>query len=285
MRKKKFKSFAKINLFLNIGKKVNNTGLHNIQSLVFLINLFDEIKIKKNKSKTDKVKFYGKFCNKINKNNTITKSLYILRKKGFIDQNFKYDIKIKKQIPVFSGLGGGSSNAAYLIKNLVEKKKLTEKNKSIFSKHIGSDLKLFFYSNQIFQKELYKITNLKSKIKLYFILVYPFLKCSTKEIYSNIRNLNNFKTKIAYSKSSKKKIINNLPNEQNSLQGIVISKFPIIKKILFELKNLKKCQFSRLTGSGSACFGVFLTKKSADLGLKKIKKRFPKFWCVVGKTI
>ena len=285
MRKKKFKSFAKINLFLNIGKKVNNTGLHNIQSLVFLINLFDEIKIKKNKSKTDKVKFYGKFCKKINKNNTITKSLYILRKKGFIDQNFKYDIKIKKQIPVFSGLGGGSSNAAYLIKNLVEKKKLTEKNKSIFSKHIGSDLKLFFYSNQIFQKKLYKITNIKNKIKLYFILVYPFLRCSTKEIYSNIRNLNNFKTKTVYSKSSKKKIIDNLSNEQNSLQGIVISKFPIIKKILFELKSLKKCQFSRVTGSGSACFGVFLTKKSADIGLKKIRKRFPKFWCVVGKTI
>ena len=238
MRNKKFKSFAKINLFLNIGKKVNNTGLHNIQSLVFLINLFDEIKIKKNKSKTDKIKFYGKFCNKINKNNTITKSLYILRKKGFIDQNFKYDIKIKKQIPVFSGLGGGSSNAAYLIKNLVEKKKLTEKNKSIFSKHIGSDLKLFFYSNQIFQKKLYKITNLKSKIKLYFILVYPFLKCSTKEIYSNIRNLNNFKTKIVYSKSSKKKIIDNLLNEQNSLQEIVISKFPVIKKILSLEKSL-----------------------------------------------
>ena len=89
MRNKKFKSFAKINLFLNIGNKVNNSGLHNIQSLVFLINLFDEINIKKNKSKTDKIKFYGKFCNKINKNNTITKSLYILRKKGFIDQNFK----------------------------------------------------------------------------------------------------------------------------------------------------------------------------------------------------
>ncbi|MDA9740620.1 hypothetical protein N9U58_00620 [Pelagibacteraceae bacterium] len=285
MQKKNFKSFAKINLFLNIGKKVNNTGLHNIQSLVFLINLFDEIKIKKNKSKTDKVKFYGKFSNKVNKNNTVTKSLYILRKKGFINQNCKYDIKIKKQIPVFSGFGGGSSNAAYLIKNLVEKEKLTEKNKSFFSKQIGSDLKLFFYSNQIFQKELYKITNLKNKINLYFILVYPFLRCSTKEIYSNIRNLNNFKTKKVYSKSSKKKIINNLLNEQNSLQEIVTSKFPIIKKILFELKSLKKCQFSRLTGSGSACFGVFLTKKSADLGLKKIRKRFPKFWCVVGKTI
>ena len=77
----------------------------------------------------------------------------------------------------------------------------------------------------------------------------------------------------------------NLPQEENHLEKIVISKFPIIKKVLLELRLLKKCQFSRVTGSGSACFGAFLTKKSADLGLKKIRKKFPKFWCVVGKTI
>ena len=58
MRNKKFKSFAKINLFLNIGNKVNNSGLHNIQSLVFLINLFDEINIKKNRSKKDKITYW-----------------------------------------------------------------------------------------------------------------------------------------------------------------------------------------------------------------------------------
>ena len=105
MRNKKFKSFAKINLFLNIGDKVKNSGLHNIQSLVFLINLFDEINIKKNKSKTDKIKFYGKFCNKINKINTITKSLYILWKKGFIDQIVSMILKLKNKIPFFLVLG------------------------------------------------------------------------------------------------------------------------------------------------------------------------------------
>ena len=155
----------------------------------------------------------------------------------------------------------------------------------MLSKYIGSDLKLFLYSNQIFQKRLDKIVNVKNKLKLYFILVYPFLKCSTKEIYSNVQNLNKLKTKIVYQNGSKKKIIDSLINEENSLQSVVISKFPIIKKILFELKGLKKCKFSRVTGSGSTCFAVFLTKKSADLGLTKIKKRFPKFWCVVGKTI
>ena len=88
-----------------------------------------------------------------------------------------------------------------------------------------------------------------------------------------------------YENGTKKNVIKNLIKEQNSLEKIVVSKFPIIRNVLIELKKLNKCLFSRVTGSGSACFGVFLSKKSADLGLKKIRKKFTKFWCVVGKTI
>ncbi len=54
--------------------------------------------------------------------------------------------------------------------------------------------------------------------------------------------------------------------EENSLEKIVVLKYPVIKKILNELKLIKNCQFSRITGSGSACFGLFLTQRSADLG-------------------
>ena len=80
-------------------------------------------------------------------------------------------------------------------------------------------------------------------------------------------------------------MISLLKKKRNVLEKIVIKKYPIIKKILNEIQKTNNCQFSRLTGSGSACFGLFLTKKSAVLGLKKIKKKFPKFWCVIGKTI
>ena len=45
--------------------------------------------------------------------------------------------------------------------------------------------------------------------------------------------------------------------EKNDLQPIVEKKYPIIKKIMQFLKNQKNCVFSRMTGSGSACFGVF----------------------------
>ena len=77
------KSYAKINLSLTVGKKLNN-GLHNIQSLFCLINLFDEISIKKQKKelKKDSVFFSGNFVKNIKpSSNSIIKVLNILRKK------------------------------------------------------------------------------------------------------------------------------------------------------------------------------------------------------------
>ena len=66
------KSFSKINLSLNIIRKLKKDRLHEIQSYFCLINLFDEIKIKKIKNKKDIVKFKGKFSNYVQKkHNTI----------------------------------------------------------------------------------------------------------------------------------------------------------------------------------------------------------------------
>ena len=284
MKHQFLKSYSKLNLFLNVGRKIKKNNLHDLKSLVFIINLYDEIKIKKVFKPKDSIKFLGNFGNHVKKKeNSILQSISLLRKNGYINEN--YHVTVKKKIPAFSGLGGGSSNSATIIQYFLKTKKLSHKTLSYFSKKLGSDIKLFFYSSQFLQKNLTKIQDIKKKHKLYFILVYPFLKCSTKEIYSKYNFIKTEKKQINYNFNSKKKLVNSLKGMQNSLERIAIKKFPIIGKILNELELIKNCQFSRLTGSGSACFGVFLTKKSAELGLKKIKKKFPKYWCVISKTI
>ncbi len=114
------KSYSKINLTLNVNKKLKS-GLHEIQSYFCLINLFDQIKINKIKSHKDKVKFKGKFANNINKSkNSVLKTLSLLRKKKIITTH--YSVLINKNIPVFSGLGGGTSNAFTLAKYFLKKK-------------------------------------------------------------------------------------------------------------------------------------------------------------------
>ena len=140
------KSYSKLNLFLNVGKVDQKIGLHQIRSLVYLINLYDEIKIRKIMNNKDKIKFSGFFSKDIKKtNNSIKRSLLVLRSKGFIKHNSYFEINIKKKVPVFSGLGGGSSNSATLVKHLLKGRKISEKNLNFFSKKLGSDFKLLSF--------------------------------------------------------------------------------------------------------------------------------------------
>ena len=86
-----------MNLFLNVGKKYKKTKLHNIQSLVFLINLYDEIKIKRIKAKKDKIKFLGTFAKHVkDSNNSILRALHLLRTTRLLNNGFTYQIEIKK---------------------------------------------------------------------------------------------------------------------------------------------------------------------------------------------
>ena len=93
----KIKSFSKINLTLRVLNKFKN-GMHNIETNSVLVNLFDEISIKK--AVKDAVTFKGKFRNKIDlKKNTVNKTLEILRKLKILKNYYK--IVIKKNIPVY----------------------------------------------------------------------------------------------------------------------------------------------------------------------------------------
>jgi 4-diphosphocytidyl-2-C-methyl-D-erythritol kinase len=277
------KSYSKINLFLRVLKK-NNKGLHNIQSSTILIDLCDKISIKKLQKKKDEIVFTGLFKKDIkSKTNTVTSTLSILRSQNLINNKKRFKIVINKKIPVFAGLGGGTGNAAAIIKYFL-KNKITSKLFKVFEEKIGSDLRLFFLDHS-FQSNLKKIKKFRKKYKFYFLLIYPNFKSSTKEVYSKVKIFNK-QLKIDPSKIlSQDKYENFLINETNGLQKIVEKKHKKIQTLTKLIKFQKNCLFSRMTGSGSACFGVFNNSQSARLAVKVLKKKFPNYWCVFTKSI
>ena len=126
MTQLRIKSHAKINLALNITGK--SSSLHKIETIVSFISLHDEIFIKKINSKKNNIIFTGKFSHNISKDNTISKLLKILDNKNLL-KNKKFKILVNKNIPNKAGLGGGSMNAANILKYFVKKKiiKITKK--------------------------------------------------------------------------------------------------------------------------------------------------------------
>jgi len=274
-------SYSKVNLSLRVNNKLKS-GLHEIQSYYCLVNLNDKIKISKTKKKKDKIIFKGQFVQNIKQsNNSIVNILRLLRKLKLISSY--YSLIVTKNIPVFGGLGGGTSNAAFILKFLLKDKI----NKSILykaEKLIGSDLRLFLYK-QGYLENLKTIKASKKRQKLFFLLSSPNISCSTREIFSKVTRFSK-KTKFSFQKiNTRKKFIKYISAEKNELQSIVEKKYPIIKKLLTDISKEKGCYFSRMSGSGSVCYGLFNSESNAKKALNKIKTKHPKFWFSIAKTV
>ena len=287
MKNFKIKSYCKINLSLRVIKKLNN-NYHNIISLITFCDLHDVISISKTRSSGDKISFSGKFKKGINKkSNTVTKILNLLRRAKLLE-NRTFKINIRKNIPHGSGLGGGSSNAADLLNYFNSKMKLKLSKKKIkqLANQIGFDVPVNLErQNTLLTGKRDEILRLNQKFKLNLLIVYPNLICSTKRIYEKNKKVSLLTPQSFFCIKNNKKLINLLKNENNDLEETVIKIYPKVKKIIEYIKSIKGCYFSRITGSGSACFGIFSNMKNAIYAQKLIKLKYPNYWCVVSKTI
>ena len=279
----KIKSYCKINLFLKILKKLK-VGLHDIQTYTSLLDLHDDIEISETKKKKDIIIFKGKFKNFVNKSkNSVLDTLSGLRSRKLINLKKNFRIIIEKRIPVFSGLGGGSSNAAYITKYLT-KNNMKQSDMRFFENKIGTDFSLFF-NKQSFVINLKKIKKYENNFTLNFVLIFPNIRCSTKKIYSQVKNFSP-SSNINFSKiKTKNKFIDIIRKERNDLEKTAIQIYPTLKVLKENLQILPKVKFVRMTGSGSAFVAYFLSKKDATNAHKIFRKKYKNYWSIISKTI
>ncbi|MDA9721403.1 4-(cytidine 5'-diphospho)-2-C-methyl-D-erythritol kinase [Candidatus Pelagibacter sp.] len=280
MKFHKIKSFAKVNLTLKILNKYSN-GYHKIESLISKINLADEILIKETQGSKNRISFSGKFSSNISNTNTISKLLKILNDQNYI-KNKKFNIKVKKNIPQSSGMGGGSMNAASILNYLFKKRiiKTTKNNLIKIANKVGSDVILGLYeSPMILQGQ--NISKINKKLNFHLLIIKPNFGCSTKMIYAKHRG---FSKSLFYK-------LNNINRQDllkvsnNDLETAAFNKYPILRRIKSYLQNLDNIYFANMTGSGSTIIGYFLTKNAAIKAQKKLKNKYKNYWCIYSKTI
>ena len=99
---------------------------------------------------------------------------------------------------------------------------------------------------------------LNKKYQLNFLIAFPNIKCSTKSIFSKVKNFTKKNQLNKRNYATKKKLLEFLFRSNNDLQSIVTKKYPMINKLILKIKNSKGCNFSRMTGSGSAVMECLL---------------------------
>ena len=274
-----FLSPIKLNLFLEVINKTND-GYHNLESLMCFCKYGDLIKIKK----SNKFSFFidGPFSKNLStKKNIIIDTVCLLE--NFLNLKFNVEIILTKNLPVSSGMGGGSSNAAtvfYSLKKLynlkIKKKDLTN---LLFT--LGADVPFcYFRKSAIVKGKGEKINFLKNKIfELPVILINPLVEISTKQIFENLDpNICKKKKKIKYNEINSENFFNYLIEKKNDLQESAQKICPKIKEINNFLKRNTKTKLARMTGSGATCFGIYENTNNAKIAEKLLKAEFKNMW-------
>ena len=248
----------KSNTKLNLGLRILNRrkdNLHNIATLYTEIDFGDEIQINKQekgcyiKSNVDWIP--------LDESNLCFKAYDLLSKKA--QKDLGISIYINKKVPTGSGIGGGSSNAAAILKGLNQVYNIgldVNELEKIGSK-IGADVPFFIKGgSQIGEETGFKLTPVKINLKEKLLLVIPDISISTNWAYAQIKNKLKSENIIPKFADLMRKNFLTFKFFENDFEKIVIPAYPEIGAIKKKLLD-SGAKFASLSGSGSTVYGVF----------------------------
>ena len=253
-------SYSKVNIGLKVLSQ-RDDGYHNIYTIFQELNFGDSIDIEKRDCGFKIIANVDWIPT--NKSNICYKA-YTEIKKEFSEVKGIH-IKIDKKIPIGSGLGGGSANAAALLKGKknIYKLEVTESKLEEIGSEVGADVPFFIRGKtQLGEGIGDKLTQLPKAIIGTYLLVIPKISIRTEWAYSVIKNRLNNQNKNAKLSSFINEDYSSLQIFENDFEQIVIPAYPEIGAIKIKLLKLG-ARFASLSGSGSTVYGIFDDEASA----------------------
>ena len=254
---------AKINLGLNIIEK-RPDGYHNLETIFYPIPLEDALEITVPRSDGGDTKFrLHQFGLKIAgrpEDNLAVKAYQLLNARFGLPS---VDIQLLKRIPSGAGLGGGSADAAFMLKLLNEKFGLGLRDKELeaCAAQLGADCAFFIRNRPTYAEGIGDVFSPVSlSLKGYRIwLVKPDVFVSTRDAFARIKPRR---------PSTSLRQVAQLPVEEwkgrmvNDFEESVFPQFPVIAEIKSEMYR-RGAVYASMSGSGSSVYGLF----AADVAL------------------
>lgn len=272
---------AKINLGLNIVSK-REDGYHNLETVFYPIPLYDALEIKYMDEKFPSqvacdLKVTGNAVECDEQNNLVVKAYNLLAEDYKLPRVHAH---LYKHIPSQAGLGGGSSDAAFMIRLLDERFRLNIGNPEMekYAARLGADCAFFIEAEPAYAEgigdELMPVDGPKGNLNGYYLaIVKPEIAVSTKEAYAAI-------TPTATSKNCREIVRQPIETWKeelvNDFEAPIFKLHPELAEIKEKLYQ-QGAKYAAMSGSGSALFGIFETEPNG------LKEMFQDCFCEVLK--
>lgn len=273
------KARAKINLnLLVLGRRED--GYHNLKSIFQKVNLYDEIYIRKLRTKDFLLKTNIETLN--NQENILDKAYR--RLKQYCEFEGGVEVIVNKKIPMQAGLAGGSTDCASFLlgMNRLFDLQLSKQEIEQIGKSLGADVVPCLYSNPVLAEGIgEKITKLEAGFLYYILIIKPKISCNTKEMFQKL---------------DCEKEIKQPDDTETIIKALKIQDLEMLSKYLYNvfeavigeketIQNLKQellengALGSLMSGSGSCVYGLFSDKKTAQFAYQKLKEKYEIYLC------
>lgn len=262
---------AKINLTLHVGRVIKDPsdpyyGYHPLDSLVVFADIGDELEIFDAEKTT--LSIGGPFGMGL----TAEGDNLILRALKAANAS-PQSVTLEKHLPVSAGIGGGSANAAAILR-------MCDIDDVGMAVSLGADVPVCLRSETAHMTGIGEdVTLIPDMGQLHALLVNPRVAVSTGAIFKAFDASPDIRETPRPMRANGD-LLSRALDGRNDLEPIAMAQAPVIGDVLRMLASQNGCQLARMSGSGATCFGVFESSRALRKAEAAIRAQAPEWWCV-----
>jgi len=277
---------AKINLFLHIlGRRPN--GYHEMQSLVVFAAFGDEIEAERAEDLTLTVTGSRALAisGVASDDNLIIRAAKLLRE-HVGNPALGARIRLRKEIPAGAGLGGGSSDAAATLKllNTLWNLNLPLAKLEKIGLSLGADVPVCLRAGATLVGGIGEQLETCTVPSLWLVLAFTGREMPTAPVFKELKREEWSGAKASPLFQSADALVLDLRATRNDLEAPALRLQPRISALITEIRHQPGCMLARMSGSGSACFGIFASEIEAFQAADNLSRHHG-YWAVATRTV
>lgn len=272
---------AKINLTLHIGRIIKDVsdpffGYHPLDSLVVFADCCDDLRVAP--AAADRFDITGPFAAglDVDADNLVMRALSAVRAKASVPP---LSITLTKNLPIASGIGGGSADAAALLRALQGSVDLHDTVWADIALSLGADVPVCLHARTAHMSGIGEDLRLWPDLgTVASVLINPGVAVSTAQTFKDFDSGQVRETPRPQRADGS--LLLRALDGRNDLQPPAVAAQPVIQTVIDAIAAQDGCDLARMSGSGATCFGLFSSGAQAQAAASNIAKDNPDWWVV-----
>jgi 4-diphosphocytidyl-2-C-methyl-D-erythritol kinase len=279
---------AKVNLALHVtGRRPD--GYHELESLVVFVDVADEVTARP--AKADRLRVTGPFAAAAGNgdSNLVMRAIRAFRERWPDRLPTGLDVALTKNLPVAAGIGGGSADAAAMLRLLasIGEGEFALAELRTVALTLGADVPACLMSRPCEVRGVGEIVHpLRAFPATHLVLVNPLVPVVTADVFRRLERRENPPMPALPQPLTRPAQLGLwLAETRNDLEPPAIALVPAIGELLREMRVLDGCALARMSGSGGTVFGLFGSAAQAHQAAHDMRERYPQYWVAAAPVI